>query len=60
MIIKGINPTGTPSGKNKIKYFSLWKHKAIKLFPIKKANEKYTVRIKCRINYFKKYQNNFS
>lgn len=46
MMIKGINATGTPSGKNKIKYFSLCKHKAIKLFPIKKANEKYTVRIK--------------
>ena len=57
IIIRGISATGTPSGKNKIKYFSLWKQKAIKLFPIKKANEKKTVRIKYRINYFK---NNFS
>jgi hypothetical protein len=42
--------TGTPSGKNRTKYFSRWKHTPIKLLPIKNANEKYKVRIKLKIN----------
>jgi hypothetical protein len=45
-IKKGIIETGTPSGKNKTKYFSRWKQIPIKLFPIKNANEKYRVRMK--------------
>lgn len=45
-INKGTIGTGTPSGKNKIKYFSRWKHIPIKLLPIKNAKEKYRVRIK--------------
>lgn len=46
IIISGIKGVGTPSGKNKIKYFSLWKEKAIKLLPRKKESEKKTVKIK--------------
>ena len=42
----GIIKTGTPSGKNKTKYFSLWKQIPIKLLPKKKAKEIYKVRIK--------------
>jgi hypothetical protein len=45
-IKKGIIMIGIPSGKNKTKYFSRWKHIPIKLLPIKKANEKYNVSIK--------------
>ena len=45
-IKKGIIIKGTPSGKNKTKYFSRWKHIPIKLLPMKNANEKYKVRIK--------------
>ena len=41
---------GIPSGKNKTKYFSLWKQIPIKLLPIKKANEKYNVSIMFKIN----------
>jgi hypothetical protein len=41
---------GIPSGKNKTKYFSLWKQIPIKLLPIKKASEKYKVRIIFKIN----------
>ena len=42
----GIIGTGTPSGKKSTKYFSLWKQTPMILFPIKKAKEKYKVRIK--------------
>jgi hypothetical protein len=38
--------SGTPLGKNKIKYFSRWKHSPIKLLPKKNDNEKYKVKIK--------------
>ena len=44
-IRSGTIKTGIPSGKNKTKYFSLWKQAPIKLLPIKKAKEKYNVRI---------------
>lgn len=50
-IRKGIMGIGTPSGKNNTKYFSRWKQIPIKLLPIKKANEKYKVRIKYKINF---------
>ncbi len=46
----GIITVGIPSGKNKTKYFSLWKQIPIKLLPIKKASEKYKVRIIFKIN----------
>ena len=38
-INKGIMNKGTPSGKNNIKYFSLWYKIPIILVPIKKAKE---------------------
>ena len=45
-IRNGIIKIGTPSGKNKTKYFSLWKQIPIILFAIKKDSEKYKVKIK--------------
>jgi len=52
IIKKGIMIIGTPSGKNKTKYFSRWKHIPIKLLPIKNANEKYKVRIKFKNEFY--------
>ena len=52
IIKKGIIIIGTPSGKNKTKYFSRWKHNPIKLLPIKNANEKYKVRIKFKNEFY--------
>lgn len=42
----GIIMTGTPSGRNKAKYFSLCKQIPTKLVPIKNAKEKYSVKIR--------------